>query len=197
MKTHINMFGRRIDMTSQARRRRFILLFYTGFAVLEVLARLWSPGGSEGTTVMLVFTFLLGPLLGGYLSHSPNVRPEDRGLVKPFAGNEILQRSKRGGWPKVRDPKEFRNDERDLARRDRAHYRAYGVLIAIITLALILSDEPVYHAISMATQQKIVFVLLQAGYLLAFTLPQAIIIWTEPDLEPDPADPALAAGAAQ
>jgi hypothetical protein len=181
MKTHINLFGKPIDMTSQARRRRFIVLFYAAFVALEVLAWLWSPSGGEGTTVMLVFTFLLGPLLGGYLNHSQNVRPEDRGLVKPFAGNELLRR----GWFKVRDPKDFRNDERDLMRRDRAHYRAYSVLAGIITVALILSDPPVYHAIPAVTEQRVVFALLQAGYLQAFTLPAAIIIWTEPDLESD------------
>jgi hypothetical protein len=189
MKTYINAFGRPIDMTSQARRRRFIVLFYAAFAVLEALAWLWSPNGSEATTVMLVFTFLLGPLLGGYLSHSQNVRSEDRGLVKPFEGNQLLRLSQRG-WLKISDPKEFRNDERDLTRRDRAHYRAYGVLAGIITVALILFDPPVYHAIPAVTEQRIVFALLQAGYLLAFTLPAAIIIWTEPDLEPDLRDPA-------
>jgi hypothetical protein len=110
---------------------------------------------------------------------------------RPFAGNEILRR----GRFKVSDPKEFRNDERELTRRDRAHYRAYGVLAGINTLALILYDPPVYHAIPVLTERRIVFALLQAGYLLAFTLPAAIIIWTEPDLDPDPQErPALASG---
>jgi len=194
LKTHINLFGKPIDMTSRARRRRFIVLFYSAFAALEAAAWFWSPNGNEATTVMLLFTIVLGPLLGGYLNDAPQyVRSEDRGLVKPFAGNEILRRR----WFKVSDPKEFRNDERELTRRDRAHYHAYGVLAGIIALALILYDPPVYHAIPVLTERRIVFALLQAGYLLAFTLPAAIIIWTEPDLIAEPDHKAAPTGIAQ
>jgi hypothetical protein len=78
----------------------------------------------------------------------------------------------------------WRNDERELRRRDAAHYLAYqpltaamAVMFAIAGLALHRPSWIPATALSLA-----LYALALPMTVLAATLPQAIILWTEPDL---------------
>jgi hypothetical protein len=120
-----------------------------------------------------------------------------RGLVKPFNGKKPRQpgtTTPRIGlglrvFPAViaGDEAEFRNDERELHQRDRAHYLAYqgaGAAVAmILTVALFRSLFPEWFAWVTVPPDELYFGLLLAVAVLMMTLPQAILLWTEPDME--------------
>jgi hypothetical protein len=169
MKTDLVLFGKRFDVASRARRRRVVITFYAVFAVILVAAWLSGddPGGGWFTAA---FTILVGPLLGGYLSFNLF---GSKGLVDSFATKD--------------------SDERALKRRDQAHWLAYRHLGNVVIVAFLV--EYLRHssllryvqAIGMgpAWLERITYDLLQIGYILFLTLPSAILLWTEPDLEPN------------
>jgi hypothetical protein len=78
------------------------------------------------------------------------------GLIKPFVAR--------------------RNDERELHRRDRMHFQVYRFVIALVLLGYVLGGDPFrYPHLSRA--------LVLAGVVLGLTLPQALLLWMEPDVE--------------
>jgi len=83
-----------------------------------------------------------------------------------------------------------RGDEREAHRRDHAHYRAYYIVGYFLFGALILGSwrgpNPITPLLPPALRDyflQLPFVLLLATALLYGTLPQAILLWTEPDME--------------
>lgn len=180
MKTYLSFFGRKLNLASRERRRWFVVIFYIVAAML--ICADWHPGGGHGSGApdVVLWIFWGGAFLGGTFCPY-GTRLEGNCLIKPFGGNRTLRSSLFGGAKRS----DLRNDERDLARRDRAHYHAYGILGGILMLAFMFYDEPVYHTVSLEAQRRFVFLLLQIGVTLAFSLPAAIILWTEPDLIPE------------
>jgi hypothetical protein len=91
------------------------------------------------------------------------------GLLKPFYND-----------------RELPNDERELAARDRAHYQAYGwVLISFFFILWIGVWLPELTRNNMSPAQLLYLIqsLACGAWALALTLPQAILLWTEPDIE--------------
>jgi len=178
-------------MASRGRRRRLVLIFYSAFAALVSAAWAIDPSGYGGAYFTIEFTIFVGPLLGGYLCGW--FKPFNIGLVTPFGGNEVLRysaRKNRSALSKAFYPKEgfpdIRNDERELIRRDHVHflaYRALGGLVGLAFLIEFLSSSPLSGMIATGVAHRAIYILLQAGYILALTLPAAIVLWTEPDME--------------
>ena len=191
MRTELVLFGRHFKMASRGRRRRLVLLFYSAFAALVSAAWVIDPSGYGGAYFTIDFTIFVGPLLGGYLCGW--FKPFNIGLVTPFGGNEVLRysaRKNRSALSKAFYPKEgfpdIRNDERELIRRDHVHflaYRALGGLVGLAFLIEFLSSSPLSGMIATGVAHRAIYILLQAGYILALTLPAAIVLWTEPDME--------------
>jgi hypothetical protein len=77
-------------------------------------------------------------------------------------------------------------DERELAVRNRAYYVAFRLIAAYLVLLwlvfLILSKYA--GSISVSLAASLVFPLL----VMALTLPQAVVLWTEPDLPANDGD---------
>jgi len=192
LKTYLSFFGRKLNLASRERRRWLVVIFYIVAAM--IICAGWRQRGNEreGSVNVILFIFLAGSFLGGYWFWY-GTRFEGNSLVKPFEGNQMLKSSLFSGAKRS----DLRNDERDLMRRDHAHYQAYGILAGILMLAFILYNGPVYHSVSLEAQRRFVFLLLQAGVTLAFTLPAAIILWTEPDLIAEPDHKAAPTGTAQ
>ncbi|HTV81966.1 MAG TPA: hypothetical protein VME18_04905 [Acidobacteriaceae bacterium] len=86
-------------------------------------------------------------------------------------------------------PSQYRNDEGEgeLQLRDRAHYRAYQEVFPLFAPIWLLSLWTP-RLISTALLPHLVLLLATAGVVLSITLPQALILRTEPDLAPDPQD---------
>jgi len=200
MRTELVIFGRHFKMASRARRRQLVLIFYAAFASL-ITASWWiDPSGYGGAFFTIEFTIFVGPFLGGYLCGW--FKPFNVGLVKPFRGNEILKYSARKNssassqafYPEEALPG-IRNDERELTQRDHAHYIAYRVLGGLVTLAFLIqfmASVPAPDEIRTLRNllgltdivvRHTIYLLLQAGYILALTLPPALVLWTEPDME--------------
>lgn len=78
-------------------------------------------------------------------------------------------------------------DERDQRVRDRAHYRSYHLLRSIPALAsvyVIAYSAPLdAHPLYLARRYGFLGVVLVVLFSVAFwSLPQSIILWTEPDI---------------
>jgi hypothetical protein len=81
-------------------------------------------------------------------------------------------------------------DERETHRRDRAHFRAYCTLGFFLFFALMAGSfrgpDPITSHLPLALRDSLAqlpFFLLLATGLLYGTLPSAILLWTEPDME--------------
>jgi hypothetical protein len=79
-----------------------------------------------------------------------------------------------------------RGDEREMYRRDHAHFMAYRLFGYFFVVAIVAryfkGPHPVAPPLSMALQGALVQ-LSFAAFFLYLTLPQAILLWTEPDME--------------
>lgn len=83
----------------------------------------------------------------------------------------------------------YRNDERELDQRNHAHYLAYqGMGIAVLflwflsSMRIIKSSLVAWIPISF---DQMYYALTLLVLMLFLTLPQAILLWTEPDMEPE------------
>jgi hypothetical protein len=86
-----------------------------------------------------------------------------------------------------------RGDERENYRRDHAHYLAYyrlgsGLIAALICSSIVHSNQITAHVPSVlrAYLEHLPTVMLVGTGILYMTLPQAILLWTEPDMEENP-----------
>jgi hypothetical protein len=83
-----------------------------------------------------------------------------------------------------------RGDEREMHRRDRAHYLAYRFLangfVAALFACYFRGPNPITPHLPLALRDLLIQLpstILWATGILYFTLPQAILLWTEPDME--------------
>jgi hypothetical protein len=158
MKTELAFLGQCISIASRARRRRLLVLIYVGLAAL-LIAWLWFYGSPAFSVPALVAYLLIARFLGG--------RSYRSGLVPAFESG----------------------DERERHRRDHAYYAAYKWWdLALISafLATGLKNVPLSPEWNPALHtffDRLSYGLLIGAGILYYTLPQAILLWTEPDME--------------
>jgi hypothetical protein len=148
-----------MNMARRANRQWLVALTYLGLAAVGVLALTQVERG--GVMVIVMATLVNGFILGGYGRW---------GLIQPFGDCSPLGSAM--GWL---------NDERDLHRRDRAHFYAYRFVLAILLFGWVLAGKPFQDP--RASQ-----ILMLGGIVLGLTLPQALLLWIEPDMEFDEGD---------
>jgi hypothetical protein len=73
-----------------------------------------------------------------------------------------------------------RHDERQVAVRNAAYYRAYRVVAAYLLLIMPVASLRVNGAA--ALNEVLLGLIALLFIVLVYTLPQAIILWTEPDI---------------
>jgi hypothetical protein len=158
MKTELDFLGQHINIASQSRRRWLVAAIYAGFAALVVSWFTFYGRSLIGLLIFLTFAGLCR-FLGG--------RSYRDGLLPSFVGG----------------------DERELNRRNRAHYLAYSYLdfafLPALTAAMFKANPnnvPANPALR-AFFDQLPYELLVAAAILYYTLPQAILLWTEPDME--------------
>ncbi len=158
MNTEYAVGNIRIRFASQARRRWFVALVYAALAVFILGALFLSQKNATGAWL----TASCGIL---YIA-----------LWIVFSGL--------AGDPRAR------GDEREVHRRDHAHFRAYYALGFFLFGALIAGSfrgpDPITPRLPLALRgylMQLPFVLLLTTALLYGTLPSAILLWTEPDIE--------------
>ena len=177
-----------IPVERQRSRRALVIGYYLIFLLFGVFTvRFRGPGRYDS---LLPLALYWATLLGG-LSFSGPVRTFSRWQRELRLHTEDRRAPASLAWKyvvKPVNPPIDRLDEHDIAVRDRAHYLAYSALrwpaIAAVFVCggFILFDTPqqVAHAL---------YLLSVPVAVLFFSLPQVIILWNEPDLEPDPDDP--------
>jgi len=193
MKTKLVLFGVHIDMAPCMRRRRLVVAFYALFGSLLLAS--WAKGSQTGGGFLTIeFTLLVGPLLGGYFA-GINALTGKTGLVEPFEPRKTLKYPESASifrpssllHPVEDNDPELRSDERATRRRDHAHYISHGFLGSVIAAGFLLEFDSnsgiSWSHMSPVTVNKIVYFLLQILYISSMTLPQAILLWTEPDME--------------
>jgi hypothetical protein len=174
----------RFDMHSRARRRVLVALIYAAFAALMAASWFLDRWRMSGTYFLMNFALLVSWfVLGGYYPG---------GLLRPFDGY-VRRRNvsppstalELNGDPAAPAVRESLNDEREFRERDRAHYQAFR-WFAIAFLFLSLLANPYLVGWLHLTADRILDLLhggLLVALMLGLTLPQAILLWTEPDME--------------
>ena len=116
------------------------------------------------------------------------------GLIKPFNSKGPFHRAPIFPPPPFLKltSREYRlesyhNDERELHQRDRAHYQAYQAITYILIFFYMLAGFW-GNLLRFLTRRPLLANELLCGLALvamvtALTLPQAILLWTEPDME--------------
>ena len=159
MKTEIDLLGTHFDMAPRKHRRWFVVLIY-------LISSLWIVNFSMGAT-------LVGPRVGFMLAVL--------GFLALLAFHLYAGTGYEGG------------DERQTHRRDHAFYVAHRQLNWVLVCALFAVSlqgptSPI-RLITNSSQQKVLdqvpFVAIFVLLLLYSTLPQAVLLWTEPDMERD------------
>lgn len=177
-----------IPMETRGSRRAIVVGYYGAFIAFAILL-LWLRGPAK-YSLLLPFTFYWAAMLGGLGIGGPvGLFSEWQRKFKDGSAWGI-DGSRPHPWLSGRTmiaPMD-RLDEHALHVRDRAHYLAYSTLrwpaiAAALFCPFILLD---------ASPEQIAHLFLIASVPVAalfFSLPQAIILWTEPDLDADPPEP--------
>jgi hypothetical protein len=170
---------------SVARRgtRRALVLVYWSFLALSCVAFLIHQArhGFDGGSVVFTLQFLvfLTALLGGVRAG---------GFVKPFRGVHLVPLMESGGLQSLLRPanppailEDAGLDERESRLRDRVHFVAYTLTRWFALLLFVLYGAVGFvHAAWLALAGPFFFFLLT---MTLWSLPQSIILWTEPDME--------------
>jgi hypothetical protein len=187
MRAELMVWGKRVDMASREHRRRLVVTIYAVLAATMIgLGWLdaWRTSGHYLVALALVINHFL---LGGYGRN---------GLVRPFDGKAPRERTMpppviplglyirltsslpQGDW---------QSDERETKLRDRAHYQAYQWISGALGTLWLLSGWatakgstfPMLHSAA----EWLLYPVVLISVILMLTLPQAILLWAEPDME--------------
>lgn len=160
------IFG--ISMVSKTRRRWLVIFSYMALCIL-ILLFYFSMSGVARYVLMICVIMAANSVQFGifYILAKDTVLPipVQEGM-RPI--NLSLSRSIRS--------ERIKPDERQVAVRNAAYYKAYRVvaasvlIIPILFLGLMTSDRMLFAASVLSI------------YGVIYTLPQAIILWTEPDM---------------
>ena len=153
-------------MNSRRNRRLLVVFLYIFIGLLIVLA---LQKHISDFTIFLVVLLVINPLIfGDFLFWGRKYG----GLLKPFH----------------QDPERL-NDERELAARDAAHFRAYTILVLLLLTPLVVPDWVPARYTDRFSQTEILFYVHTCLWGLigvAMTLPQAVLLWNEPDIDSEP-----------
>ena len=187
MNAELILLGKHVSMAQRSRRRIVVALIYCLLASLLIVSYIFGAWRVFSPYVIWAVIFACRLFLGGYAAGGL-VKPFNGKGAKPFEMPSHLLALQLRVYPAVPGAggEGYRSDERELSQRDRAHYRAYQVLgVSLIVPWFICSvfGDPKLFGLSAATINHLCAILLLAVLALFLTLPQAILLWTEPDME--------------
>ena len=173
-----------IPAETQRSRRVIVIAYYLVFIAFAIWL-LWLRGAGRYAS-LLPLTWFWASMLGG-LSFTGPVR-----LFSPwqrkFADGSAWGIDPGRPHPYLKDRPLLHPigclDEHDIAIRDRAHYLAYSTLRWPAIGAALFAPLFLMHS-SSEQVAHILFLISVPVAALFFSLPQAIILWTEPDVEPE------------
>jgi hypothetical protein len=184
-----HIFG--FSMRTRRARRRLVVITYVGLSLVCAAAVGFSrvnPVSSQYAVwaALLVGIFLFGGqgrfgLVKPFLNKPPREGPDP---VERLVFSEPVLLSLLPPAALPTGVAEWKNDERELARRDRAHYDAYQPIGLALVLLLLLASWSLHRPSWLGLEAMLTAMYLVAlvATMLVFTLPSAIILWSEPDL---------------
>ena len=149
-----------VSMNSRRNRRLLVVFLYAFIGLLIVLAL--QKHISDFTIWFVVFLVVNPLIFGDFMFWGKKYG----GLLKPFH----------------QDP-ERPNDERELAARDAAHFRAYTTLELLLFTILLARYTNHLSPSEILPYTRTCFWGL---FAVASTLPQAVLLWSEPDIDSEP-----------
>jgi hypothetical protein len=176
------------NMERQTSRRRLVVAVYAILIVLIAIGWFVDRLKVSGYYLYFAALFLNWRVLGGYGTE---------GLVKPFTGKGPSNQPMPSDLTELQlyaagnlvsgFPNEYRNDERELQRRDRVHYQADQWICGLLAIIWFFSNWELHppHFVPAGLLPILLTLFVLPAILLAITLPQAILLWTEPDILPD------------
>jgi len=173
-----------IPVDTQRRRRSVVIGYYAVFVAFAVLL-LWLRG-PEKYDRLLPLAFYAAAMLGGLSIDGPvRVFSQWQRNMKDGSAYGIDPVRLRRFAPAPPRPSESAYDERDVQARDRAHYLAYSALRWPAIAAALIGGFFVFDWPPARVAKLLLFLSVPVAVVF-FSLPQAILLWTEPDLDPDP-----------
>jgi len=159
----------RIHFESRARRRWFVALWFAVLAALDLSTCLLNPKINPGVSRTTVTAAVSAH--GAWMICGSAILYVALFLVLTWVA---------GG----------RSDEREMHRRQQAFSRAYPILgfgiMAAFWAACFSGPNPISPVSSLTLREFLAplpFLLLTGTFYLSLTLPPAILLWTEPDME--------------
>jgi len=174
-------------MARRAHRHRLIVLIYAVLAALMTTSWFLDRWRGSGLWVVLFPAFIVSFFIfGGFVG---------TGLLKPFGVK--MREAYPDYWrmrslhlksgSSARELPEFLEDERERHQRDHAHYRAYwfmgGLILAMLTFWVVPPISVDQMHLSVEQLMDLLHGLYLVTTILVLTLPQSILLWTEPDME--------------
>ena len=165
MKTEYAVGKIRIHFESRARRRWFVALVYAVLAVYAALAAFEITQRSLNGKVTTTTEWIVAGCGIFFVA---------LWIVFTWLGGDMRARG----------------DEREMHRREHAHFRAYYIVgygvIAALFAGYFAGPNPITPFLPLAPRMflvKLPQILIMATIWVYITLPQAILLWTEPDME--------------
>jgi hypothetical protein len=161
------------SMVHRNHRRWLVVVTYVTFLALMAALTIILPPmrGQSGTVMMmcliLAYNVVSRGVFGGLVKDT--VLPEVRGGEMTSLG---LTPARRRG--------EDEPDERDVAVRNAAYFQAYRA-VAVYSMVVWVASAMVYE-VSASTALRLIQLVTMPLVAMALTLPQAVILWTEPDV---------------
>jgi hypothetical protein len=190
MKTELVLFGAHFNMAPRARRRFLVVFVYAGFAAMICESWMSDRWHFSSIWIFLLPFWVNRLVLGNYESGG--------GLVDPFVSKETHPNfaydphhpwARLGRWflQPFTVKRTYTNDERELRQRDSIHLTAYRVLGGLVALAFLTEYLKATDMWELKTRSfsfdQLIYAMLIVSYVVSVTLPQAIVLWTEPDME--------------
>ncbi|MGA2906905.1 MAG: hypothetical protein ABSE36_04330 [Terracidiphilus sp.] len=175
MNTEYAIGNIRIHFESRARRRCFVVLCFVALAALDLACCLLNPKLNPSVSQMAA-TGAIAATSTWIICGCAILWVALWIVLTGLAGNVRARR-----------------DERETRRLEQAFTRAYPILgysiVALFWVVCLSWPSPITPLSSAALREFLVplpFILMMATLFLYVTLPPAILLWTEPDMETEP-----------
>lgn len=181
-----------MEMQRQMARRRLVVVAYgvlAGFCGASLILARTNPFMYSWTifATMAVASFVFGGT-GRYGLVKPFPNKPPRAELPVIEAVRLQMSPMSAGTP---EETSWRNDERELSRRDRAHYQAFPWTGLLLFGALVMATFGLRSALGLRHPQwltpaialQAIYATALVGSVLVVTLPAAIILWMEPDMD--------------
>jgi hypothetical protein len=159
-------------MVRRSNRRLLVAMTYASFLALMATVIIIFPSGPQMNAVWLcVF-----PLAYNLVSRAIFGKLVKDTVLPELGGGGMISL----GLAPRRRRDEDGPDEREVAVRNAAYFEAYRAL-AMYSIALWLAWPPIF-LLSASTAVRVLLLLTMPLLAMALTLPQAVVLWTEPDV---------------